>query len=98
MTKESIIKAFKEHFRNSSKQHYSDFYVGITDNVTRRLFGEHNVDKDRGWWIWQPADSKSIAQEVENYFLDKGMKGAPGGGNDGTVFVYCYEVTQSTVE
>lgn len=46
MTKETIINDIEKHLANSVKQYYSDFYVGITNDVNRRLFGEHNVDKD----------------------------------------------------
>ena len=44
MTKDAIINDIEKHLSNSVKQYYSDFYVGITNNVERRLFEEHNVD------------------------------------------------------
>ena len=44
------------------------------------------------------AINKSEAQSVEEYFLDKGMKGDTGGGTDDSIYVYCYEITPSTNE
>lgn len=44
------------------------------------------------------ADSKSMAQEVEEYFLNLGVQGDTGGGTDDTCIVYCYGITSSTIE
>lgn len=48
--------------------------MGITNDVERRLFDEHNVPENDHWWIYQDAIDKSTAQRVEEYYLDKGMK------------------------
>lgn len=72
--------------------------MGITNDVERRLFDEHNVQKDDHWWIYRAAIDKSTAQHVEEYYLDKGMKGDTGGGTDDSTYVYCYEITRNTVE
>lgn len=97
-TKIQIIADINSHLQKSSKQYYSDFYIGITNDVERRLFNEHNVSKNGAWWIYREADSKDIAQAVEEYFLEKGMQGDTGGGNEDSVYVYCYEITTNTVE
>lgn len=96
--KTQIIADFDAHLQKSRKGYYSDFYIGITNDVERRLFGEHNVSKDKSWWIYSEAADKATAQAVEEYYLDKGMKGDTGGGNEDTTFVYCYEITSTTVE
>lgn len=97
-SKSEIIKDILGHLNKSPKQYYSDFYIGITNDIERRLFGEHNVSKQNGWWIWREAIDKETAQEVEEYFLEQGMQGDTGGGNNETIYVYCYEVTNYTVE
>lgn len=97
-TTKEIISDIKSHLACSNKQYYSDFYIGITNDVDRRLFGEHNVDKDRSWWIYRTAIDKIAAQLAEEYFLSKGMKGASGGGTKDTIYVYCYEITNTTKE
>ena len=94
----AIISDINCHLSKSSKQCYADLYIGITNDIERRLFGEHNVNKENAWWIWREACDKWTAQEVEEYFLEQGMKGDTGGGNNGTVYVYCYEITNNTIE
>lgn len=93
-----IVAEIDSHLEKSQKEFYSDFYVGITNDVERRLFTEHNVQKDDQWWIYRDAIDKSTVQRVEEYYLDKGMKGDTGGGTDDSTFVYCYEITRNTVE
>ncbi len=55
---------------------YSSWTIGITDDPERRK-GEHGNPSH--WHQWK-ADSEQIARNVEKHFLDKGMKGATGGG------------------
>lgn len=38
-----IVAEIDSHLEKSQKQYYSDFYVGITNDIDRRLFEEHNV-------------------------------------------------------
>lgn len=99
-TKEQIIATIDEHLKNSDRRYYRDFYIGITNDVERRLFIEHNVDKTKGaaWWIFDTANNKATAQAVEEYYLAKGMKGDTGGGTEDSIYVYCYEITDTTVE
>lgn len=99
-TKEQIIAEIKAHLKKSVKENYNDFYVGITNDINRRLFTEHNVNKEEGasWWIYFTAKDKATAQAVEEYFLNLGMKGDTGGGTDDSTIVYCYEITDETEE
>ena len=98
MTKDDIINAIDEHLTKSERKFYSDFYVGITDNIEERLFGYHNVNKVTDWWIHCYADSEQIAREIEKHYLELGMDGGTGGGSgDGnTRYVYCYEKNDHT--
>lgn len=97
-SKGEIINDIDSHLRESTKEYWSDFYIGITNNIERRLFEEHNVNKENDWWIWRKALDKGTAQEVEEYYLAKGMEGNTGGGNKDTVYVYCYEITENTIQ
>lgn len=94
-TKEKIIAEITSYLQTSN---YTGFYIGITNDVERRLFEEHKVSPKNGCWIYIEADSKSIAQDVEEYFLNEGMQGDTGGGNDDSTYVYCYQITSYTVE
>lgn len=97
-TKTQIIAAIDAHLQKSFKQYYNDFYIGITNDIDRRLFIEHNVDKNNAWWIYRDAVDKATAQAVEEYYLDKGMEGDTGGGTDDSTYVYCYQISNSTKE
>ncbi len=81
MASESAIKAAIE----KSVTDYSVWTIGVTDDLDRRK-------KDHGnpyvWHHWD-ADSEQVARNVEAYFLEKGMKGAKGGGG-GANYVYIF--------
>ncbi|MDL2277391.1 hypothetical protein LJC57_02250 [Parabacteroides sp. OttesenSCG-928-G07] len=98
MTAQEIKKEINDHLAKNNKQYYSDFYIGITNDIERRLFGEHNVPRKGHWRIHRVANSESHARVVEKHFLDEGMKGGTGGGNADCVYVYCYEISDQTVE
>ena len=100
MTRDAIIRDFDAHLKKSNRQYYSEFYIGITNNIDERLFGSHKVPRENHWWIYSPADTEEIAREVEKFYLDKGMRGGTGGGtgNGDAKYVYCYLVTSYTVE
>ncbi len=97
-TAQEIADAISEHLEKSSAKNYSDFYIGITNDIERRLFDEHNVPRENHWRIHRKAINKEHAQSVEEHFLDKGMKGDTGGGTDDSVYVYCYEISRITKE
>ena len=98
MTKEEIIADIRSYFGFTVLSGYSNYYVGITNDINRRLFDEKKKKKKKDYWIYRTADSKSIAQKVEEYFLNLGMQGDTGGGTDDTCIVYCYRITSSTIE
>ena len=94
---DEIVSDISNHIRKYGGE-FSDYYCGITNDAKRRLFAEHNVEKDRGVWIYRTANSDSVAREVEKYFLVAGCKGGSGGGSDDCTIVYCYKITKKTVQ
>lgn len=98
MTYNEIIAAIDGHLGKSSKQYYSNFYVGISDDIDERLHGFHKVPKQGRWFRWCPVDTVDIASNVEKHYLALGMDGGPGGGDDDTFYVYCYEIGPDTKE
>ena len=52
---QTIVDEILEHLAKSGKRYYSDFYIGITNDVRRRLFSEHNVSEENNWWIYRTA-------------------------------------------
>jgi hypothetical protein len=98
MNAKKIITEIETHLGKSNKEYYSDFYIGITNDIDRRLFTEHNVPSSGHWYIYCTAESRAIAQEVEKHFLGLGMQGDTGGGTEDTTIVYCYEISSTTDE
>ena len=64
---------------------YSIWTIGITDDQSRRR-GEHG--NPAVWHYWD-AETETAARSIEKHFLDKGMKGASGGGTY-PHYVYIY--------
>ena len=91
--KQEIINDISKHFNNIA---YNNSYIGITSDVESRLFGDHNVSRENGHWIYRTALSSNVAREIEQYFLDKGMGGGFGGGDENSKIVYAYKKTSST--
>ena len=95
---DEIVNKIDEHLSKSGKHYYSEFYIGVSQNAVKRLFEEHHVDKENSWWIYTTAISSEVARQVEKHFLDLGMRGGTGGGDDKSKMVYCYVVTSTTTE
>lgn len=98
MKKNDIINEILGYIGNNTSNEYKKWYVGITNDTERRVFGnnEHNVNKSSDAWICCPADSKEDAKEIESFFLAQGMDGDTGGGNSDTTIVYCYKKNNHT--
>lgn len=93
-----IVNQIDAHLKKSGRRYYSEFYIGISQDARKRLFEEHHVDRENSWWIYTTAISADVAREVEKHYLDLGMRGGTGGGDDKSNMVYCYVVTPTTTE
>ncbi len=82
----------------AGETNFSSYYVGITNDIERRLFNEHNVPKSNHWRIHREAVNDKHARAVEKHFIDRGMRGGSGGGDNGSIWVYCYKITNYTIE
>ncbi len=69
--------------RVSSEEHkdYQYWTIGVTNDPERRKEEHRNAGKRIYWWTHWRANSEAEARKLEQYFLDKGMKGDTGGGN-----------------
>lgn len=92
---ESELKSQIKEYIEEKGGPYTAWYVGITNDPERRLFGEHGVHKE-GTWVHGEATSNAVARRVEQYFMRLGCDGAPGGGEEGAKVVYAYKKTAST--
>jgi hypothetical protein len=75
----------------------NDWYVGITKNPGRRLFGDHKVPINEDTWIYSEAPDSETARAVESHFLAQDFDGGPGGGDTESKFVYAYRKTALTL-
>jgi hypothetical protein len=67
-TAKEIIADVEEHLTKSNKRYYSDFYVGITNDIERRLFTEHNVNKKTTGGFIVPQRTKLSRRVLKNIF------------------------------
>ena len=71
-----IKRAIERRVMSTESKKYSIWTIGITDDPDRRKTEHGNPE----YWMQWRTDTETITRHVEKYFLDKGMKGAPGGG------------------
>ena len=90
-TADAIASDFEQYIRKSGAEYYSEWYVGITENLKDRLFGDHDVPEENHWWITRETKSIEAARKVEKFFLDKGCDGGTGGGHTDAKYVYGYK-------
>ncbi len=93
-TPSEIVAEIKAHAGTP----WSSWYAGIASQPQDRLFSDHNVDEEKGAWIYRTAATNSDARTAENALHAAGFKGGPGGGDAFTKAVYAYRITRSTVE
>jgi hypothetical protein len=96
-TKAEIIQEIAAHVQKCGGT-YSAWYSGIAADAEKRLFNDHNVDKAKDAWIYRRCTTSDEARAAEDYFVQKGMKGGPGGGDSTTKDVYAYKITNLTTE
>jgi hypothetical protein len=70
---------------------YGYYRIGLTHDLTERKTywaGQESVQ----YWVDWKADSLSDAQDIEKFFINKGMKGGTGGNLSAlkTTFVYVF--------
>ncbi|PCJ45258.1 MAG: hypothetical protein COA74_16045 [Gammaproteobacteria bacterium] len=94
MTAQDIYNDITSHIKKSSYR-ASEWYAGITKNVEQRLFNDHNVSKENGWWIHRSANTSNDARMVEEALLKWGCDGGVGGGDD-AIYIYAYLKTANT--
>jgi hypothetical protein len=88
-----IVDVIQHRFKDTP---YGECYMGVTSDIEGRLFGEHKVSRLRDTWIAVLAASPTVAREVEKFFLDAGMDGAPETGDETATVVYAYRKNRFT--
>lgn len=70
-TAQQIADDIHNHLQENGRKNFSDYYIGITNNIERRLYNEHNVPKENYWLITRIAENDEHARRVEKHYLDK---------------------------
>ncbi len=89
-TKASIISAINTKVGTMSP---SAWRIGLThDSAERRQYWTQTERQSTDAWSQWVADSLSDAQDIESYFIQKGMRGGTGGDLSAgkTVYVYIF--------
>lgn len=69
---------------------YSDYYVGITNDVDLRLRQHGASHKNR---VYEDLVSREDAKDTEQYLLSQyGFKGDTGGGESDSTLLYCFKL------
>lgn len=105
MQKDQVITEV-EAFKEANGGNYSDYYIGITNDVARRIVegyltehlnaGRYTADAPKRHWDCETRDK---ALEVEAHFHALGMRGkGPGGhGIEESKFVYCFKMDADNI-
>jgi len=97
-SEEEIRKEIEAHIR-ACGGNFSDWYVGISNDASQRLFDDdqHKVREKDDAWIYSTASSSAAARSIERYFLDHlGTSGGEGGGDETARMVYAYKKSPHT--
>ena len=82
-SKNSIIEAIKNKVGTTQ---YEIWRIGLTNDPKKRK----EDWKNPGYWTQWDADSLSDAQDIETFFIRKGMKGGTGGDLSARSTTYVY--------
>ena len=89
MDKSRIISEIEYRTSRSKTGGYPTWTIGITDTPKIRKDQHDNEGKDVKHWKDWSTDSKQDGRDIEESFLDKGMKGDAGGGGSAR-YVYIF--------
>ena len=85
MQKSQIISEIEAIVKSTTSEKYSIWTIGVTDNTSDRK-SQHGDPKH--WKQWA-TDSERDGRDIEEYFLDKKMKGGTGGpGTADYVYIF----------
>ena len=94
-TANQIASAIDLHIRSFGGS-YSSWYVGIAADANDRLINGHNATGNANAARYWDAGDEPTARAIEQHFCNKGCRGACGGGDWRTKYVYVYKITPLT--
>ena len=95
-SEEEIKKAIQDYITRAGGS-TSSWYVGTSRHPRNRLFDEHRVAKEGGWWLFKRAASPAVAHDVEDHFVRVvGTDGWTDGNGGEADYVYAYRKNTKT--
>ena len=95
-TKQEIITDIKT-FITTNGGNFTEWYVGICNDVNNRLAAVHKLNPKLDKWVFRTAPTSAVAKEIEYYFVKiLGAEGASAAGSDIDDKVYAYKKSERT--
>ena len=93
--KEAAIAEIAKFIQSKEREPvWSRWYVGVTDNPSRRLLDEHNAPRNES--IVVAIESEEVARSVEKFFIEHFRTAGNPGGGERPSFVYAFKMTPQT--
>ena len=92
---ERLILKINIQLIRTALYNYSDFSIGLTDNVEESLHDRNSHE----WWISNTAENNEMAKIIEQHFISLGMRLAMNSKKEDTAnIILISKVTPTTIE
>lgn len=87
-SKDEIITELENYLEGNDPANWS---IGITEDVQKTLFEENEISRRWDDWVIKTAPSVKIAEEIKEYFLDKGFNSCIESRNSNSLFIFIFK-------
>lgn len=87
---------FLVDYMNRNGGNYRLWYAGIATDARDRLFRDHSVTENGGYWAHDSVATSAQARDVEEALLRLGCDGGGGGGSHTSRSIYVYLKSRGT--
>lgn len=92
---ERLILKINIQLIRTALYNYSDFSIGLTDNVEESLHDRNSHE----WWISNTAENNEMTKIIEQHFISLGMRLAMNSKKEDTAnIILISKVTPTTIE
>lgn len=98
MKADQIIRSILLKTQKYSHTVPQDFFVGVTSDPQKRVFYEHNLDKNQSTYAFYEAKNKTEAKKAISKLISFNMNGFKVDRKIPGKYVYCYLIESSSKE